>query len=80
MFCNYFFENCAIYEIMWKNIIEPESQQMTVWRMCISCWIPKTTNTYFQNKGKGKAVQFTGLEYILSVCNVYCFYTASVVA
>jgi hypothetical protein len=25
-----FFENCAVYEIMWKNIAVPERPQMTV--------------------------------------------------
>ena len=38
MFKN-FFENRAVYEIMWKNIIEPDRPQMTIWRMRISCWI-----------------------------------------
>jgi len=31
---------------MWKNIIEPNSQKMTIWRMRFACWIPKTTNTH----------------------------------
>ena len=30
---------------MWKNILEPARPQMTIWRMRISCWIPKATNT-----------------------------------
>jgi hypothetical protein len=29
MFSNFFFENCSRYEIMWKNIVEPEGPQMT---------------------------------------------------
>jgi len=29
-----------------KNIVEPGRPQMTVWRMRIACWIPKTTNTH----------------------------------
>ena len=41
-----FFENCAIYEIMWKNIVERGRPQMTIWHMCIACWIPKATNTH----------------------------------
>jgi hypothetical protein len=28
---------------MWKNIVEPDRAQMTVWRMRIACWIPKAT-------------------------------------
>jgi hypothetical protein len=31
---------------MWENIVEPDTPQMTVWRMRIACWIPKATNTH----------------------------------
>ena len=27
---------------MWNNIVEPGRPQMTIWRMRIACWIPKT--------------------------------------
>jgi len=30
---------------MWKNIVERDRPQMTVWRMRIECWIPKATDT-----------------------------------
>jgi hypothetical protein len=46
MFNNVFFENRTVYEIKWKNIIEPNRPQMTVWRMRITRWIPKATNTH----------------------------------
>jgi hypothetical protein len=36
MFNNFFFENCAVYEIMWKNMVQPERQQMTIWRRYIA--------------------------------------------
>jgi hypothetical protein len=39
-------ENRAVYEIMWKNIIERGKTQMTIWRMNIAYWIPKATNAY----------------------------------
>ena len=39
-------ENPAVYEIMWKNIVELDRPQMTIWRMRIACWIPKATNTH----------------------------------
>ena len=42
----FFFENGAVCEIMWKNFVEPNGPQMTIWRMCIACWIPKATNTH----------------------------------
>jgi hypothetical protein len=31
---------------MWKNIAEPDRQQMTIWRMRIACWITKATDTH----------------------------------
>ena len=40
-----FFENHAVYEIMWKNIVERSRSHMTTWQMRIACWIPKATNT-----------------------------------
>jgi len=43
---NDFFENRAVYEIMWKNITEPNWPKMTTWRMCIACWIPNATSTH----------------------------------
>jgi hypothetical protein len=43
-----FFENRAVYEIMWKNTVERGMPQMTQWRMRIACWIPKATNTHPQ--------------------------------
>jgi len=42
----FFFENRAVYEIMWKIIAEPDKPQMTVWRMRFTCWITKTGNTH----------------------------------
>jgi hypothetical protein len=40
-----FFENHAVYEIMWKNVVEWGRPQMTVWRMRIACWIPRAATT-----------------------------------
>jgi hypothetical protein len=39
-------ENRAFYEITWKNIVEPDRLQVTIWRMCIVCWITDSTDTY----------------------------------
>ena len=30
---------------MWKNIVEPDSPQTTIWCMCIACQISKATDT-----------------------------------
>ena len=38
-------ENRAVYERMWKNIVERGRPQMAIWRMRIACRIPKATNT-----------------------------------
>ena len=41
----YFFcHECAVCEIMWKNVVDPGRPRMTIWR--IACWIPKATNTH----------------------------------
>jgi hypothetical protein len=31
---------------MWKNIVERGWPQMTVWRVRIACWIPKSIGTH----------------------------------
>jgi len=38
-------ENRAVYEIMWKNIVETDRPQMTIWRMRIASCTPKATKT-----------------------------------
>ena len=45
MFNNFFFEIHAVYEIMWKNIVQPDRPQMTLWCMHTVYRIPKATNT-----------------------------------
>ena len=42
---SFFFENRAIYEIMWKNTVQLDTQQMTIWRMRTACLITKATRT-----------------------------------
>ena len=40
MFNNLFlFENLAIYEVMWKNIVELDRARMKIWRMRVAYWI-----------------------------------------
>jgi len=36
------------YEIMWKNMVQPDRPQMSIWRMRIECWIPKATNIHWE--------------------------------
>ena len=33
-------------QLMYKNIVEPESPQMTIWRRRIVCCVPKATDTH----------------------------------
>ena len=37
--------NCAVYEIIWKNVVEPDRPQMTIWGMYFAFWMPKATHT-----------------------------------
>jgi hypothetical protein len=46
MFSNLFEDKVAVYEIMWKNVVEPGRPQTTIWRMRIACWLHKAINTH----------------------------------
>ena len=41
----FFPQNRAIYEIVWNNMVVPDTPQMTIRRMHIACWLPKTIDT-----------------------------------
>jgi hypothetical protein len=43
---SFFFENRAVCEIMWKNMVEPDKLLMTVLRIRFACWVTKATNTH----------------------------------
>jgi hypothetical protein len=45
---NDFFINRAVYEIMWKNCVEPGGLRMTIRRMRVSRRVPKATNTHYE--------------------------------
>jgi len=42
----FFPQNRTVYEIMWKNTVEPGRLPMTTLRMRIAYLIPKSTNTH----------------------------------
>ena len=46
VFNNSFFENRAVFEIMWKDTVGRNGPQTTIWRTRIACWIRKATNTH----------------------------------
>jgi hypothetical protein len=74
---NSFTENRAIYEIMWKNIVQPYRRQMTIWRMRIACWIPKATNTFSENVA---VTAFPLLQRLLELTSMLrCAYTGCLV-
>ena len=41
-----FQESRAVYKIVWKNVVDPDTAQITIWRMRIACWIKKATKTH----------------------------------
>jgi hypothetical protein len=41
----FFLENLAVYEIMWKPIVETDRPQLTIWLTRIECWMLKAKNT-----------------------------------
>ena len=41
----FFFENRTVYEVMWKNMLEPFWPQIKIQRTRFVCWITKTTDT-----------------------------------
>jgi hypothetical protein len=45
MFNKFFPENRTVFEIRWKNVVEPERPLTTVWNIGIACWISKATDT-----------------------------------
>jgi hypothetical protein len=46
MFSNFLFRKSFLNVILWKNIVEPDRSQMTVWRMHIACWLTLATDTH----------------------------------
>ena len=45
MFNNFPSENLTVYEIMWKNTVEPDGPQIRTWLLPSASCIPKATNT-----------------------------------
>jgi len=43
---NLFFENRAVYEIMWENMVERGRTKMAIRRMRITCWVSKAADTH----------------------------------
>ena len=74
-FNNAMFENRAVYEIMWKNIVQPDRpQKMTMWRMRIACWITKATDTIFNTYCFSTATVVMRTRLNLTSCVTYIAY------
>jgi len=41
----FFFENRAVYEKTWENIVERGRPQMTIWRVRVARWMPRASDT-----------------------------------
>jgi len=48
VFSNIFYENRAVYELMWKNNVHPDRPQKTIWRMRFACWITVATERHLE--------------------------------
>jgi hypothetical protein len=43
----FFSEDRAVYEIMWKNIVQPDRpHDNMIWRVGFTCWITNATDTH----------------------------------
>ena len=41
-----FFTKLILFMRYGDNIVQPGNPQITIWHMCIVCWLPKATNTH----------------------------------
>jgi hypothetical protein len=41
-----FFENRAVCEVIWKNIVRLDRPPKAIRYMCFACWIPKAKNIH----------------------------------
>jgi len=45
IFSDFFQKSYCLWDML-KNILELDRQHMTMWLMCIECWVSKATNTH----------------------------------
>jgi hypothetical protein len=46
MFNNFFPADGAVYDIKWKNMVEPNSPKTAIWHIRFGCWISKVTDKH----------------------------------
>jgi len=79
-----FFENRAVYDLMWQNIVERDRPHMTIWRMRVASRILTATNTHSEyviiiDFSTAIIVAQTSLNVTLYMHCLYCYcqFTAS---
>jgi hypothetical protein len=70
---------------MWKNIVQPDRPQMTIWRMRVACWIinakkiPNIVLIAFPLEKKIIALNYTSITlYVYRLSSLNIFYHANV--
>jgi hypothetical protein len=58
-------ENRAVYELMLKNMVEPERFQMKIWRLRVACRISKATRA--QAHARARTPTFTHTQHVILV-------------
>jgi len=73
MFCSvfFFFKNCVVYELMWKMLIARGRPQVTIWRIRITCWIPKATDT----PSEYVIIAFSLQQWVIERVNIRLYFT-----
>jgi hypothetical protein len=69
---NFFFpENRTVYEIMSKNMVDPEGPKndVIIWHIRVACWINKATRTHAREHAHTHS----------QTCTAYCFSTATII-
>jgi len=61
-------ENCAVYEIMWKCMVETDRPQMTLSQLHFACWITKATDTHSLYRGADKSLAWPGRKQAKCFC------------
>jgi hypothetical protein len=56
---------------MWKNIVETDRPQVTVWRMRIAYWIPKATNTHSKMPARARLNVTLYVQYMVCPVKYY---------
>ena len=82
-----FFEVTAVYEVMWKDVVELDGPQMTMWRMCmcmcIVFWILMATiMAIIRNTCSLSTTTMVALTYLIVRLFMHCLscsHTVSVV-